>query len=122
MPDQQEAEAISDPSVEIGNSLASVWARYAGVRPQHTETQMEGTVVRWIVTGGTNEFTDGMTAENAERGPAVTELTLEGFKRETAAAVARVTRLKVVAMISSHDAKTGIATETFVLDMGRKKY
>ena len=120
MADQTDAEtateAPSDLSVEIGSSLASVWARYVGARPSQAVTQLDGTVIRWVLAEGTGEFEAGMAAEAAEGEPPREERTMLGYKRETAAVVAKATRRKVVAMMSDHNAKTGIATETFILE------
>ncbi|HYU61876.1 MAG TPA: hypothetical protein VEK39_14050 [Solirubrobacterales bacterium] len=125
MPDQQDVEPgveTSDLSTEIGASLASVWARYFGARPSKAETEYEGKVVRWVLADGTSEFDQGMAAE-AEAGDAPLPVrTLPGYKRDTSAAVAKTTHRRVMAMISDHDAKTGIATETFILESPLRKY
>jgi hypothetical protein len=120
MPDQLDVEtavnAPSDLSAEIGSSLASVWARYVGARPTKAETQIEAGVVRWVLADGTSEFEKGMSAEVEDGEPPAPKRTLAGYKRETAAVVAKATHRRVAAMISKHDAKTGIATEVFILD------
>lgn len=120
MPDQPTAEpspgSAQALSTEIGGSLASVWARYVGARPTGAETQLEDRVVRWILAGGTSEFEAGMNAEPADGERPLPVRTMTGYKRESTAAVAKATRRKVVAMISDHNAKTGVATETFILD------
>lgn len=124
MPDQQEAPPAPPPtlSTEIGSSLASVWARYVGARPAGAETEVDGNVVRWTLAGGTGEFDASMAAddeEDAERsGP---RRTVTGYKRELTAAVARTTHRRVTAVISKQDAKTGAATETFILEQLHRK-
>jgi uncharacterized protein YbcI len=126
MPDQQDAQPTEDApsalSVEIGNSLASVWARYIGARPSNAETEFEGNVVRWVLADGTSEFEQGMAAEPAEGEAPKQARTVIGYKRDTSAAVAKATHRRVMAMISKHDAKTGIATETFILERPLKKH
>jgi uncharacterized protein YbcI len=126
MPDQQDVQAAEDApsalSVEIGNSLATVWARYIGARPSKAETEFEGNVVRWVLADGTSEFEQGMAAEPAEGEPPKQARTVIGYKRDTSAAVAKATHRRVMAMISKHDAKTGIATETFILERPLKKH
>jgi uncharacterized protein YbcI len=126
MPDQQDAQPTEDApsalSTEIGNSLASVWARYIGARPSNAETELEGNVVRWVLTDGTSEFEQGMAAEPAEGEAPKQARTVIGYKRDTSAAVAKATHRRVMAMISKHDAKTGIATETFILERPLKKH
>jgi hypothetical protein len=119
MRDEAESQAVVDGSfdlsTEIGSSLASVWARYVGARPSESETQVESGVVRWVLPNGTKEFEDGLSVDDSAEDDAPRR-TMAGYKRDTAAAVARITHRQVSAMISKHDAKTGIATEIFVLD------
>lgn len=126
MPDQQDAEVSTEPvndlSAQIGTSLASVWARYVGARPDKAETELDGTVVRWKVTDGVEEFDKGMSAEADDDGKPIAPRTMPGFKRDTSAAVAKTTKRKVMAMISKHDGKTGLATETFILEQAPKRY
>jgi hypothetical protein len=105
-------EPASDLSTEIGSSLASVWARYFGARPSKAETEFDGKVVRWVLADGTNEFEHGMSAQAAD-GEA---RTVWGYKRDTSAAVTKITHRRVMAMISKHDEKTGVATEIFILE------
>jgi hypothetical protein len=125
MPDQQDLQAAvetrADLSTEIGSSLAAVWARYVGARPTGAVTKLDGSVVRWVLAGGTEAFDAGMAAV-AEAEPQARARTVTGYKRETAAAVAHATRRRVMAVMSDHDAKTGVATETFVLDSRPRKY
>lgn len=111
-------EASASVSAEIGSSLASVWARYVGARPSASETQVESGVVRWVLPNGTLEFETAMNADAADQ----PRRTMAGYKRETSEVVARITHSRVAAMISKHDAKTGIATEVFVLDRGPRRY
>ena len=126
MPDQHDAEsptaAHSGLSSEIGASLASVWARYFGARPSEAETQFDAGVVRWTLAHGTSEFKQGMSAEAADGEAPMPVRTVNGYKRDTSAAVAKVTGRRVMAMISKHNAKTGVATETFILETPPKKY
>jgi hypothetical protein len=122
MPDQQDVQPADDGPValsdEIGNSLASVWARYFGARPSKAETELDGSVVRWVLADGAHEFERGMAAD-AE---GADTRTVPGYKRDTSAAVAKCTHRRVTAMISKHDAKTGIATETFILADPPRRY
>jgi uncharacterized protein YbcI len=113
-------DGTGDLSTTIGSSLASVWARYVGARPAQAEMQLKGSVVRWVLTDGTSQFEQGMAAEPVDGSPAK-ERTLSGYKRETSAVVAKATSRRVVAMISNHDSKTGVATETFILETRPKQ-
>jgi uncharacterized protein YbcI len=126
MRDEADVQALegapASVSAEIGSSLCSVWARYVGARPSESETQVESGVVRWVLPNGTSEFEEAMSADRDAEAPDKPRRTMAGYKRETSAVVARITRSRVAAMISKHDAKTGIATEVFVLDRGPRKY
>ena len=126
MPDQQESVApeatVPALDAEIASSLASVWARYVGARPADSEMEFDGKVVRWVITDGTAAFAEGMAAEPEDGSPPRPERTMTGYKRDTAAAVAKATHRRVVAVISKHDKKTGVAKETFILESPRKKY
>jgi hypothetical protein len=116
MPDQQIETPRNDLSREIGSSLASVWARYAGARPSGAKVEYDGRVVRWTLPSGNGELESGLSAdvEAAEGdGPALTET---GYRRETSAAVSEATHRRVRARISKQDKKTGVATETFILE------
>ena len=125
MPGQQDldesAEPATDVATEIGSSLASVWARYFGARPSTAETEFEGDVVRWILVNGTSVFEAGMSAATAE-GESQPVRTVRGYERDTSAAVAKATHRRVMAMISDRDAKTGIVTETFILERPVRRY
>lgn len=110
---------MSDPQspplqTKITRSLADVWRRYAANRPAQAETQISGRVVRCTITDGVGDFEAGMAEHLAEDGDAVRDVT--GYRREASAAVAKATGRRVMAFVSKHDAKTDVATETFVLD------
>ena len=126
MPDHQEpqhaVEEGSDLSAKIGRSLASVWARYVGARPPAATLELDNGVVRWVLDGGTSEFDEAMAAGFDTDDSATSPRTFEGYKRETSVAVAKATGSRVVAMISRHDQKTGIASETFILRTESKRY
>jgi uncharacterized protein YbcI len=126
MPDQHDAEGLSPQasalSTEIGASLASVWARYFGARPSEAETTLNANAVHWVLAQGTSEFEQGMAAEAQDGEAPRQERSVYGYKRDTSAAVAKVTGRKVMAMISKHDAKTGVATETFILETPPTRY
>ena len=119
---EQEPPPTNELSSEIGASLASVWARYVGARPTESTVDVEAGVVRWTLPGGTDEFEKGMAAVESERGPDQPERTLAGYERETSSVVAKATHRRVTARMRNHDAKTGVATETFILDPVQKKY
>jgi len=124
MPDLQESTKAPDLGVEIGRSLASVWARYAGARPGEATTEIDTDVVRWIMPDAAGELKKGMSevAEAAEppaqgkRAP-----TVAGYEREISSVVARATHRRVVALIRKDNAKTGVASQVFILERVRAK-
>ena len=132
MPDQ----AVQDPTngsdqaeqqpaslaTEIARALASVRARYVGEHPSSSEVDLEGGVVRWAHACGAGELDEGLAEGNSDREPGTPARTVAGYERETSAAVARATHRRVSARMSRHDEKTGIATETFVLENLTKRY
>jgi hypothetical protein len=123
VPDQTETEAPPAPptlSSEIGASLASVWARYVGLRPVGAETVIDGNVVRWTLSDGAGKL-DASIAASADDPDADAPKRIGTFKRDIGAAVARTTHRRVTAQISKQDTKTGTATETFILEGPHRK-
>ncbi len=123
MPDLQETPQPPDLRAELGRSLSTVWSRYAGARPESSKTEVEGDVVRWILADGAGELKKGMDAaalpvEGEAPGPT---RTVAGYKREMSVAVTRATHRRVVALIRKDDEKTGVASETFILERMRAK-
>jgi hypothetical protein len=121
MSDQQEAVAPRTLSDEVEASVSAVWARFVGARPVGAEMEHDGNVFRLTVPTGTEQFKAGLAREDDP--PADGEpRTVSRYEHAAARAVSKVTRRKVNAMISKHDAKTGIATEVFILEQLPKKY
>lgn len=123
MPDQHGGEMPPVPtlSAEVGASLASVWAKYAGARPVGAETAIDGNVVNWTLSEDTGEI-EALIAEGddgtEQSGPKITSA---GFKRALGVAVSRTTHRRVTAQISKQDPNTGAATETFILEAPHRK-
>lgn len=118
MSDEQSGEMPPVPtlSAEVGASLASVWAKYAGARPVGAETAIDGNVVRWTLAEGTGDV-DARIAEGDDGSdPGAPKLTAAGFKRALGVAVSRTTHRRVTAQISKQDPGSGAATETFILE------
>ena len=106
---------------EIGGSLASVWKRYAGVRPDDVDTVFQGNRVACVVTGAIDEFERGIKGEREDEEAAGLRLTAAGYKREASAAVAKHTRRRVMAVVSDHDADAGTSNEVFILEPQLRK-
>ena len=123
MPDLQETPQAPDLRAELGRSLSTVWSRYAGTRPESCKTEVDGDVVRWILTDGAGELKKGMdAAADPPDGEAPSpQRTVAGYEREISVAVTRATHRRVVALIRKEDAKTGVASATFILERMRAK-
>jgi hypothetical protein len=116
MADPGEAPRPELPA-EIGDSLATVWRRYAGRRPPTVETTVNGTRVACLVRDSVHDFDEAMTAgEGGAEGPSPVIPTVAGYQREAIEAVARVTHRRVLAFVSDHNAKSDTAKEVFILD------
>lgn len=114
MPDAVATEA-TELSTEISRAIGTIWTHYArGVRPADVQTQIRANVVTCVLTGAVDGFDKGMAAENE---PADTRKRSAGaYKLDATAAVRRLTRMRVNAFVSKHDAKTDVAKEVFILD------
>jgi hypothetical protein len=116
MPDSQTTPSPGLPA-EVTASLRSVWRKYAAESPEEAETQIRGRVVRCVLQDAVSEFDKGMTAAaELDDDEAARRLTPNRYRREASAAVARVTKRRVMAFVSDHDADTDVATEVFILE------
>ena len=121
--DSQPVDEVLTPadalSREIGASLASVWARYVGSRPETGETEVDGNAVRWTHAGADDVLAQALesSADDADRPTRSTR----SYRRELGVAVARATHRHVAAMITKQDAEAGTATETFILEAPQRK-
>jgi hypothetical protein len=122
------AEASSEPTEprslpsEITRSFGSVWRKYSDEQPSDAQTEIQGNVVRCVMTDAVGGFNRGMAAAqtedalNAER-----PLDEHTYRRDAMAAVARTTGRRVLALISKRDRKTDVAREVFILEPARPK-
>ena len=122
MPDQTEEAAPRSLSAEVEASLAAVWARFVGARPVGAHMEHDGNVFRLTVPDGTEQFERGLARDDDDATVDASTRTVARYEHAAAKAVAKATRRKVGAMISKHDAKTGIATEVFILEHLPKKF
>jgi hypothetical protein len=109
-------------SADVSESLASLWARYAGRRPTSTRTEIRGNLVTCVLVDAVGDFnrstidrsTIAPQADNPVSG--VGKPSPAAYKREAIAAVVRLTRQRVASFVSSHDRDTDVATEVFTLE------
>lgn len=112
----------AEVSEEICRSLTSIWQRRDGARPAIT-TQYQGDVVKCeIEQGEPVEKADGEDAEATTTTTTVGSTDSNAYRHEAQAAVARLTRRTVSGFVAKRDAKSGVATHTFILEKVRTKY
>jgi hypothetical protein len=116
--DDAQPEPERGLSDEIAASLASVFARYTGARPEESDVEVDGRVIRWRLPGGTEALQSSLATPD-EDGKV---RTLSGYRRATSAAVTKATHRRMAAHMSKEDKKTGATTETFILEQITKKY
>jgi hypothetical protein len=101
----------------INDSMAVVWRRYIGRRPTDVSTVVSGSRVECVLGDVVQQFAQNIDGGSGDETADVAEgLTTAGYEREAAAAVARLTRRRVLAVISKRDESTDAATEIFILD------
>ena len=109
---EEQAPAGGMPE-EVTRSLSAVWKRYAASRPEDVETRIVGNRVLCVLRDAVGDFEQGLSAQEGTDDGA---RDLISYRRDASAAVARATHRRVLAFISDHDAKSGTATEIFLLD------
>ena len=112
--------AVPSVSTEIERSVGSIWQRRTGARPASVTTKIEGDAVRCVIEEGDPTAEETEAIEQAE--PAVAGTDSNAYRHEASAAVARITKRTVSAYIAKRDKKTGLATQTFILERVRTKY
>jgi uncharacterized protein YbcI len=102
---------------EITDALVAVWVRYAGKHPTAARTEIRDNIVVFVLVDAVGDYDAALIASDAKQavtGPS--RVTSAAYKSEAAATVASVTGRRVTSFISSHDADTDVATETFTLE------
>ena len=111
VPQTQRKPELSD---ELSRSLSSIWQRHAGGRPSTATIELSGNVVRFVMVDAVSAV-----AEPPEDGSASVEArsTDSGdYKLDVIAAVTRITGRRVRGFIPKRDAKTDVATDTYILE------
>ena len=115
-PEGDVAETQPNPelSAELSRSLGSIWKRHAGGRPSAATIEISGNVVKFVMVDAVSA-----PAEPAEDGSAPAEgLSPDSgdYRFEVIAAVTRITGRPVRGFIPKRDAKTDVATDTYILE------
>ena len=108
---------VSELPADISNSLASVWKTYCGERPADVSTTIRDTRVMCVLKDAVKGFDEAIkVAGDEEIDPDTRRLTVATYRRDAIEAITRITHRRVLAFISKHDAKTDVATETFIVE------
>jgi hypothetical protein len=116
-----DAPAATSVSAEIGRSVGSIWQKRTGTRPANVNTEINGDAIKCVIEAGEPAPVDP-EAEVDPDAPAAGGTDTNSYRHEANAAVARITKRTVSAYISKLDKKTGLSTETFILERVRTKY
>jgi hypothetical protein len=116
VPEKQPKPELSD---ELRRSLGSIWQRHAGGRPSAATIEISGNVVTFVMV-------DAVSAapEPAEDGSAPDEALSPDsgdYKLDVIAAVTRITGRRVRGFIPKRNAKTDVATDTYILEPTRAR-
>jgi hypothetical protein len=102
---------------EITDALVAVWVRFGGKHPAVARTEIRDNIIVCVLVDAVGD--DDAAPVPSQAGDAVAGSSGVGsaaYKSEAAATVAALTGRRVTSFISSHDADTDVATETFTLE------
>ena len=118
-------ELVRDPELcgEIERSLSSIWQRRTGARPTAISAEFRGDLVKCAIEPGEPEAdAESADADAAEPAFDTTSTDSTAYRREASAAVKKVLHRNVTAYIAAEDKKTGVETQTFILERVQIKY
>ena len=101
---------------EITDALVAVWVRYAGKHPTAARTEIRDNIIICVLVDAVGDDDALVASEAADAGAGASGVASAEYKSEAAATVAALTGRRVTSFISSHDADTDVATETFTLE------
>jgi uncharacterized protein YbcI len=101
---------------EITSSFLTLWTRYAGKEPTSARTEIRGNVVTCTLVDSVGDYRRSMARGRADASPEEAKLREDSYEREAIATVVRLTRQRVISLVSSHDRDTDVATEVFTLE------
>jgi hypothetical protein len=103
-------------SADLTEALVALWVDYAGVPPTDAHTHIHGNTVTCVMVDGVSAFNIATNRTLDGYKPHGVAATLADYKLEAVSEVTRVTHQRVTSLLSSHDADTDVATETFTLE------
>jgi uncharacterized protein YbcI len=102
---------------EITDALVAVWARHCGKHPTAARTEIRDNIVICVLVDAVGDCDAALfDSEAADAVAGASSVASAVYKSEAAATVAALTGRRVTSFISSHDADTDVATETFTLE------
>jgi hypothetical protein len=108
-------------SADVTEALVGLWLDYAGVLPTDAHTHIDGNVVTCVMVDGVSDFNIATDRTLDGYKPHGIASTLADYKLEAVSEVTRVTHQRVTSFLSSHDADTDVATETFTLEASLRR-
>ncbi|MDX6582843.1 MAG: hypothetical protein QOI10_2027 [Solirubrobacterales bacterium] len=114
----QDTSEQSSISTEIERSVGTIWQRRDGTRPASVSAKIDGDAISCAIEEGEAVAEETPSEEQPEGGGTDSN----AYRHEASAAVARITGRTVSAFIAKRDKKTGVATQTFILERNRRKY
>ncbi len=121
-PTDVEAAPPKELSTEITNSIVLLWSRYCGIKPSAETSISRSNRIVCVLEGAVSAFDAGLAASERDAEGAERPLTALTCRRDAIAGIERLTKRRVAAFISDHDAKTDVATEIFLLEIPRRTY
>jgi hypothetical protein len=115
-----EAERRPGVSDQLTRSLSSIWERHAGERPSDVSIEISGDVVKFVIRDAVSTIgePDGDKSASGDGSAPAEVLSPDspGYQHEVTSAVARITRRRVRGFIPKRDAKTDVASDTYILE------
>jgi hypothetical protein len=100
---------------ELTRTLGGIWQRHAGGKPSDTTTEISSNSIKFVL----NDAVSGIGSERAEGDDGSRSPNTTRYRNEATAAVRRITGRKVTAFVPKRDAKTDVASDTYVLERPR---
>lgn len=121
------SDGAVDLSGDIARSIGSVWQRHAGAKPTSVTTEISKDTIKCMleVPLATDEAVaatdEDVTDDFYEGSEVVRSPQSSRYRNEATAMISRLTGRRVLGFIAKRDAKTNLASHTFILERIRVK-
>jgi hypothetical protein len=112
-----EPKASAEISAELTRSLTAIWHHNAGAKPSSTNAEVSSERVRFVLS----DAVAGAPHDPVGEGEAPRSTETARYRTEAIAAVTKITGRRVLGFIPKRDAKTDVATDTYLLEPARVK-